>query len=138
MVRKQESESAAPTIDWYRWLFRGTQADGLADILAMKAWSDQARTPLAIFILPAGAGYGAQGYALSDLHEAIIRRLAPHQITVGDDPGAFAMDASKLFTDTDHLTLAGSRRAAAILAGFFVAAIPSLAPRCGAAAPAPR
>jgi lysophospholipase L1-like esterase len=101
---------------WYRWLWEGGGAAGLAEVAAMSELAASQGAAFSVFLLPAKCAYGPDGrYALRDEYDAIKAFLAAEGIPFIDPIAAMGADPEKYFTSTNHLHPAGNELVADLL-----------------------
>lgn len=112
-----EHGMSPPTLEWYRWMMRGTFDVSMADIRHMAAWLGDRNIKFAVWILPSGRALTDEGNLLSNEHRRIVDSLRAAGIHVFD--GAERLRKAKLFDATDHLTREGNAVAAEDIAHLF-------------------
>lgn len=125
-----KDDGMSPSLDWYRWLFRGTSLETFNEIGAMERWAKTQGIGFAVSILPSGVALAGGSNALADEHRAIADALRARDVTVADDVRPFLARAD-LFDDTDHLTVKGNDVASTRLIEVLKSAFPDLTAKAG-------
>ena len=107
------------SVRWYRWLFDANEARAQADIRAMKSGCDERGTSLGVVLMPSGAAYGPDGYALAEEYERLLAFLGREGIPAAAPIEEFATEPQRYFDETDHLFEVGNERMAEVLHAFF-------------------
>jgi hypothetical protein len=109
------------SVRWYRWLFGGNEARGLAEIRDMARYCAAKGAQFSVVLMPSGAAYSARGYELADVYERVAEFLSGEAIPVLSPIDAFASDPGRYLDETDHFFAAGNERIAELIAGLVVA-----------------
>ena len=104
------------SVHWYKWIYDGNRESGLESIRKMAESCKAAGVKFMVVLLPAGCAYSDGKYLLKDMYDDIESDLKADGVRCVDPVDAFGTDARALFTDTDHLQLAGNERMADIIA----------------------
>jgi len=105
-------------VGWYEWLFAANERSAEDDIRAMAAYCASRGSGFSVVLLPSGAAYGGQGYALAELYGRMVRFLDDEGIPNLAPIAEFSSDPRRYFDDTDHLWEAGNERMAELLQAF--------------------
>lgn len=108
-------------IGWYRWLFAANESGAQADIRAMVRESASGGAGFSVVLLPSGAAYGPNDYALDEMVQRIVAFLEAEQVAVLAPIDEFRDEPARFFDDSDHLWDAGNQRMAEILERFLIA-----------------
>ena len=108
----------APLVDWYRWMFAANEAEAERDIAAMAEVCTAARAGFSVVLLPSGAAYGPNGYALAEMYERLADFLREVGIPVLSPIAELGSDPGRFFDPSDHLWDAGNERMAELMQGF--------------------
>jgi lysophospholipase L1-like esterase len=106
------------SVRWYRWLFAANEARAQADIRAMKAACGEQGSSLGVVLMPSGAAYGPDGYALGEMYEGLLAFLAREGIPALAPIEEFSTEPGRYFDETDHLFDVGNERMADVLHAF--------------------
>ena len=108
----------APLVGWYRWMFAANEAEAERDIAAMAAVCTAAGAGFSVVLLPSGAAYGPNGYALAEMYGRLTDFLRAAGIPVLSPIAEFGSDPGRFFDPSDHLWDAGNERMAELMHGF--------------------
>jgi hypothetical protein len=106
------------SVRWYRWLFAANESGGRRDIQQMAAHCAEQGAAFSVVLMPSGAAYGREGYALAEMYGRLVSFLRSQGIPVIAPIEEFAADPGRYFDATDHLYDIGNERMAEIMANF--------------------
>lgn len=104
------------SLGWYQWLYRNNRSQGLAHLEAMRAFCDSKGIAFTLVLLPVRSAFTHEGFGLSGMFQDIAAFASARGIDTLDASRAFAAEPEKLLEETEHFTLDGNRRLAALLA----------------------
>ncbi len=105
-------------VRWYRWLFAGNESRGQDDIRSMAAFCAEQGAGFSVVLMPSGAAYGPDGYALAEIYQRLVSFLRHEGIPSLAPVQEFASDPKRYFDETDHFYDVGNERMAEVLDGF--------------------
>jgi lysophospholipase L1-like esterase len=111
-------KDAPASVRWYSWLFAANEARARMDIQHMAAHCAERGAAFSVVLMPSGAAYGREGYALAEMYGRLVSFLRSEGIPVIAPIEEFAADPGRYFDETDHLHDIGNERMAEIMANF--------------------
>jgi len=115
-------------VDWYEWIFAANEARAKEDIRAMAATCAAQGAGFSVVLLPSGAAYGDDGYALAEMYGRLSGFLRDEGIAHLSPIAEFSRAPKLFFDETDHLGDPGNVLMAELIEGF-LARTGSLEPR---------
>ena len=104
------------SVDWYRWMYRGTLDQSLAEIKAMDSYCAQRGCRFTLALLPAPAAYVKGKYQLDEMYGEIFAYAEREGIDAIQMIDEFRDGIEEYADKSDHLTLEGNQLVARILA----------------------